>query len=327
MLQRDLPLWARGVAVPLLLFASWWLENTESLRAVVGDSIAWLSLGIVAASILRGLGLPLALWPLGPWRKEFLMPVVLVLAVVFGAVIVAARPSPSGDLVARLDRGAFLTIIAGVLVWGFAWALVRQRSFVPWFGLAVGAAVIPVVVALVVLRLRDGAWSDLCWFSAGGSSEESRCEISVVRGFAFLAVTGVATALVTVELAFRRLLLGQSKRVGLALILGAAGVATAWFVLVVAGLSEFPWPLWLSVISSVGAGCFYVLSGSLLVSSLYTALLSGSYQALVYGDSTLGEVAGAMFSLGGVLSILSTAIVVALSVLVVRRNGLVRGIR
>ncbi len=62
MSQRDLPLWARGLAAALLIIASWWLVETDTLRGAVGDSIALVSLGIVTVSILQGMHLPLGLW-------------------------------------------------------------------------------------------------------------------------------------------------------------------------------------------------------------------------------------------------------------------------
>lgn len=326
MSQRDLPIWARGASALLLLFASWWLVNTEALRGVVGDSIAPLSLGIVAASILRGMGLPLGLWPSGPWRKAFAIRLVPVVALVFAIVIVLARASASVELLARLDRGTYVTVITGVVAWGFVWALVKQGPFLQWYALAAAAAVVPIVVALVLARLQDGGWPDFCFLSTREPSGATLCEISVARGFLFLVAVDAATALVTVELAFRRLLIGLPRQAGLALILGAAAITGVWSALIVGGLPGITLPWWLAIVGAVGAGCLYVLSGSLLVSGLYTALLSSSYYALDYGDPSFGDVASSLFDIGGGVAVVHVVIVVAFGALVVRRNGLLGGI-
>ena len=127
MSQHDLPLWARGLAAVLLIIASWWLVETETLRVAVGDSIALLSLCIVTVSILRGMHLPLGLWPEGPWRSQFSKSVVVAVAVFFGICFVLFDPS-SEALVEGIDKGVLVLAVIGVVAWGFSWAFVRQAG-------------------------------------------------------------------------------------------------------------------------------------------------------------------------------------------------------
>ena len=118
MSQRDLPIWARGVAAGLLLFASWWLFNTEGIRSVVGDSIGALCLGVIAASILQGMHLPFALWPDGPWRKQFSVPGVVATAAVLAIMILIPRAVRSDVLASQLDVGYGIVVVVGNVVGG-----------------------------------------------------------------------------------------------------------------------------------------------------------------------------------------------------------------
>lgn len=324
--QLDLPLWARGVAAMLLVIAAWWLLHTETLHGLTGDAIAPLSLGVVAGFILRGMHLPFGLWPNGPWRKEFPTVVLLVVALVFGALIVATRPSRSAELTGLLTPGMFAIVVAGVLAWGFALAYVQQRGFLEWYLVAAVAGLAPWLVAVVGSTVGAGSDVAFCLLSTQGGTEAAGCSTTAVDAIVFLSVLGVAAGLVTTELAFRRLLIGHPDHAGLALVLASAAVALLWWLAVAPSLSGVAAPWWLVALGAVGAGSVYVLSGTLLVASLYSALVTAGYASLIHAtpvaaDGTTPPVLGWEF-----LAVhLVAAAVLAYGVW--RRRGLLRGLR
>lgn len=279
MSQRDLPLWARGLAAALLVIASWWLAETETLRVAVGDSIATLSLGIVTVSILQGMHLPLGLWPEGPWRSRFSKSVVIAVAVTFGLWIVVFDPGPDA-LTGRFDKGLFLIVVLGVVAWGFSWAFIRQRDFAPWYAIGLTVALLPVIVGLIGLALRTDESIQLCLWSVQESADGSVCAAPVWRTLGFMTAIGAATTLVTLELTFRRLLIGDPTHAGLVLVLAAAIPYVLWLLLVAKDVPGFSAPLWLGAVAAVVAGCLYSLSGSLLVSALYSGVVFAGHEAL-----------------------------------------------
>ncbi len=322
MSQRDLPLWARGVAAALLLFASWWLLKTETLRGLIGDTIAPLSLGVVAAFILRGMHLPIGLWPNGPYRDRFSMGTVVAVAVAFGAAIAAAPLLGGGAPAAQLEVGTAALILVGILVWGFAFAFVQQQAFGPWYGIAAVAALAPWVVALLGASVRDGA--AICLLAPGAAGESASCSASAAGTLLYVTATGAAATIVTVELAFRRLLIGHPDRAGLVMVAGAAVVATLWALLMSVGSEMFDLPWWLAALASVAAGSMYVLSGSLQVAALYSAFVYAGYEALRY--ATVVADVEAAWSPGWEYRVAHAVIAVLLAVAVARRKGVLRGI-
>ena len=304
--QRDLPLWARGLAAALLIIASWWLLETETLRAAIGDSIALLSLGIVAVSILRGMHLPLGLWPEGPWRQQYSKSVVIAVAVAFGLCFVAFDPG-SADLLDSIDAGVFVLVVLGVVGWGFSWAFVKQRSYAPWYALGIALAVVPLIGGLVGLALRaDGPLQACIWVVSDGS-DGNACEVPAWRTFGFMTAIGAASSLVTLELTFRRLLIGSPERAGLALVVAAAVPYVLWLVLVAPNMPGLDAPVWLGIIGAVTAGSLFALSKSLLVSALYSGAVFAGYEALmravpegVDGTIVLGWEFAALHAVGAV---------------------------
>lgn len=307
MSPRDLPLWARGAAGALLIFAAWWLVSTAAIRATVGPSVALVSLGVVAAFILRGMHVPLDLWPRGPWRGVMPPGGVLATGLGFAAVIVLMRPPELSPLLRLLDGGVYVLVPAGAVAWGVALALVRQRSYLPWYGGAAAAALAPLVLSLV-------------WGGGDPATPVSGVAWAAsLRTLVFAATVGAAAGLVTEELALRRLLIGQPADAGLAVVVLAGVVAAAWHAVVGTALhgGGLP-PVWVSVAAgSFAAGALYVLSGSLLVSALCNALVFGGAMALEVARPALQP---------AVTLVPQVAVALLLLGLVARRNGLLRGL-
>ncbi|UCF41264.1 MAG: hypothetical protein JSW43_02725 [Gemmatimonadota bacterium] len=323
--QPDLPLWARGVAAILLVIAAWWLLHTETLYGVTGDAIAPLSLGVVAGFILRGMHLPLGLWPNGPWRKEFSTVVLVVVAIVFGALVVATRPSRSPELAAILSPGMFLVILGGVLAWGFALAFVQQRGFLEWYGVAAVAGLAPWLVAVLGLAIGGGEGATYCLLSTQGGPEAAGCSTSAVDAMVFLTVIGVPAGLVTSELAFRRLIIGHPDHAGLVLVLASAAVTLLWWLAVAPALTGVSAPWWLVALGAVGAGSVYVLSGTLLVASVYTALVMAGYASLIH--ATPLSAGSEVLAPGWEFLAVHAVAVGVMGYAVWRRRGLLRGFR
>ncbi|MFQ6045311.1 MAG: hypothetical protein ACE5PT_02995 [Gemmatimonadales bacterium] len=267
-------LWARGAAVPLLILASWWAGRTEALRNLAGESIAVAALGVVAVFILRGMNLPLGLWPEGPIRRKLDVKVVALVALMFVLLVVAPHPEAYPGLEAILDPTALAVASVGVGALAVSAGLVEQWPVGRWYGIAAGAALLPVAVGLA---LAPGS-TDLCVFSAGPGSG---CEAALVPALSFGAAVAVPMTFVTEELAFRRMLLGRGAGAGLALVLGAALAASLWWALAWRGAwSVGPW-FW--ALGAVAAGGLYALSGSLIVSAWYSGLLLAGQFALRMG--------------------------------------------
>lgn len=323
MSPRDLPLWARGAAAALLLFASWWLVGTAAIRDAVGNSVGLLSLGIVAAFILRGMHLPLDLWPPGPWRREFLTAIVVGVAALFGVSLALPRPGGVAELVVLLDRGVVVMVTAGAVAWGFGWAFVRQRAYLGWYVVGAVAAVVPFVVGVLALRMSERVlpFEVVPWDV-------------VARVVVFAAAAGAAATLVTEELAFRRLLIGEPGRAGLVLVVVASAVAAVWHLVMRTALNPGDGGVWLGV--AVGAfivGAVYVLSQSLLVSALCNAFTFAGMYALTLIDPVMPGTSGAGDGLtGGMSGIVLAAVVAEAAVaavllgLVAKRNGVLGGL-
>lgn len=275
--SRDLPLWARGVVGGLLVVTSWWLLSAEGIRGLVGSSVGVAVLGIVSASSLRGMHLPLGLWPDGPWRARFSVGIVVSVAVVFGGLMVLADPQAPSAL-ELIDPGAFAMVVLGVVIWGFTWSLVLQRPFVSWYAVATMLGLAPFFTGVLTKGLADP--DGLCLLMVDTAAG---CEGATLRVVGFLTATYAALGLVTIEITFRRLLIGGPKHANAVLIAASAVLFTVWTILVGpdAPLAAVPW--WLALCGAVTAGTLYALGGSLLVSSLYTALIYASYLGVLAG--------------------------------------------
>ncbi|UCG85830.1 MAG: hypothetical protein JSW71_18235 [Gemmatimonadota bacterium] len=322
MSQRDLPIWARGTAAGLVLFAAWWLLSTDVLRNTVGESLGILCLGVISVFILRGMHLPLSVWSDGPWRARFSTVAVISVAAAFAGLIVISGPSQPPPLVARLDPGMVALVVIGAVFWGFAFGFVKQRSFLPWYVLAVVIALLPPVASLTLAGGTAGA-SDACIWSTGAVSQNGAnegCQAAMLPSLLFLVPVGAAAKLVTEELTFRRVLIGQPDKAGLVQVVGSSVVALAWFALLAWSDVSISESVILGALGALIAGCFYVLSGSLLVSALYSAVFSAGHWSLQL--SQVGVAPGAEAMVPASSWVVTLVIGTVMAALVVKRNGL-----
>ena len=330
MSQRDLPIWARGVAAGLLLFASWWLFNTEGIRSVVGDSIGALCLGVIAASILQGMHLPFALWPDGPWRKQFSVPGVVATAAILAIMILIPRAVRSDVLASQLDVGYGIVVVVGAVGLGFAVGFVKQRRYLAWYGIALGLALLPLAIELVVGSLSaSGGTTGICFFSlpqiqTAGNPLDG-CTVAMVPSLLFLTAIGATSKVVTEEIAFRRLLIGITPGAGLLSILGSAATALLWYVVLFRSGVGGTDIIVLGTLGALSAGCIYVLSKSLLVSALYNAVYTAGYWSLALAAS--GSARTGIGTASPSMWIAASAISVALAAIIAKRNGFFGNLR
>ena len=238
-----------------MLLAAWHIPRTEQLVAFMGYSALEISTGVVAIAILLGMGLPLDLWPLHPARARFSQMAALATAVVLGVLMIASGPSdlPAGMI--ETEKGLVVAVIVGSAVWSLAWGQVRHQMVFRWYGIAVLAAVAPVVIGLITMAAQDGGLPPL------------RTGV-LLRVAAFFLVVGSTTALVTQELAFRRVLIGQAGDAGLATVLVAAVLFGAWNAVAPDPPGGALQAAVLGSLRGVVLGCLYSLSRSLLVPAL-----------------------------------------------------------
>jgi hypothetical protein len=130
-----------------------------------------------------------------------------------------------------------------------------------------------------------------------------------------------AMSLVTLELTFRRVLIGEPTRGGLALVAMASVPYGLWLVLVTPSTAGLDGPLWLGMVGAVTAGCLYVLSESLLVSALYTGATLAGYEAIVRSVPETLSAPRPEFT------VLHAIVAATLAVWVWRHRGLVSGLR
>ncbi len=270
MSPRDLPLWARAAAVLLVWIAAWYVPRSESLATAGGFSSLEVSAGVIAVSLLLGMRLPLDLWPQHPERAGFSLPFAIVLATVMGGLIVLARSSGILTDFAQTDRGLLVAIVVGGTVWALAWGRIQQRIYFRWYGIAAAVALLPLIARLVAVALDPVGWPTIHW-------------MTFIQLPAFFFVAGSAAALVTQELAFRRIVIGQAGDAGLAVVLIAAVAFGVWRAAVpdpaggilAAGLS--------STLHGVVLGSLYSLSRSLLVPAVYQGASTAGMRAFDLG--------------------------------------------
>lgn len=268
---RDLPLWARGAAVLLLWIAAWYVPRSESLAATVGFSSLEVGAGVVAVSLLLGMRLPLDLWPQQPERAGFSLPFAIVFATVMGGVIVLARSSGIPTVLAETDRGLLVVIVAGGTAWALAGGRIQQRIYLRWYGIAAAVAILPLIARMVAVALHPMGWPTIHWMT-----------FIQVAGFFF--VVGSAAALVTQELAFRRILIGQAGDAGLAVVLISAVAFGVWHATVPDPVGGLLTVVLNGTLHGVVLGSLYSLSRSLLVPAVYHGASTAGMRAFDLGS-------------------------------------------
>lgn len=303
---RDLPVWARGVTAAFLLLAAWYVPRAESLVAIVGYSALDISAGVVAVSILLGLRLPVDLWPMQPRRQHFAVLNALWLPLAMGVLIVVSGPSGGPAALVESDRGAAFVLVVGTVVWALAMGRVRQRPFARWFGLAAACALAPGLVGAVAVSI-----------SRGGVPPFDLAAFAQVA--AFFLVLGSAGALVTQEIGFRRVLIGQAGDAGLATVLIAALAYGLWNGLAPDPVGGVGPTVVATTVHGVVLGSLYSLSRSLLVPALYHGVSTAGLRAFDVA-AELGEFAPPIE--GSMWVILTSGVVaVYLGFQVSRRSG------
>jgi hypothetical protein len=280
---------------------------------------------VIAASILQGMRLPFALWPDGPWRKQFSVPAVVATAAVLSTMILIARVVRSDVLAGQLDVGNGITVVVGTVGLGFAVGFVKQRRYLKWYGIALGLAFLPLASELAFGSL--GASGDavrLCVFSlpesqAAGSPIDG-CAVALVPSLVFLTAIGATTKAITEEIAFRRLLIGITPGAGLLSVLGSAVTALLWYVVLFRSGVGGTGIIVLGTLGAISAGCIYVLAKSLLVSALFSAAYTAGYWSLALTTTSGGAAVGfgvAPPSMWIAASMMS----VTLATIIAKRNG------
>ncbi len=307
----------------MLLIGSWWVVHTEGLTEIVGHSIGILAVGVLTVSVIRGLGAPIGLVPEGDFRPQFLPWLVVAVAVVFSLAIGFSKIAVATEARGLVDVGLWVIVISGVLAWGFVVAFVPQRPYAQWF---VGAAVLA-LAPYAIGAVTSDVGAQACMLGVPDVSAPNSCEISVFRGFHFFVPTSICGALVTYELGFRRLLVGDPETGGVVLVIVAAIVAGAWAWMVGGDIPGMASRAWVLGATALGAGSLYVLSGSLLVSSLYTGTAVGTHLAFGFAGRIDLQGDPSMLDMGGSLAWLHLGIGVALLIVVGRRRGMLGGLR
>lgn len=316
----EVPLWLRAGSVGLVLLASFWLGQADAVRTVIGPSIGSLSAGVVAVSVIRGLGLPLGLWRPEAARARPVVGAVLLPAVVFAACVLAAPPPVASGLEAAVDPGTYVLAMGGVVGWGWTLACVRPRALGPWLAAAFGLAVLPYALAGVAAQPPgDG----LCWLRVSASG--ARCEVAILRAFVFLLPIATAGSLVTVEVAFRRLLLGGAQRPGALMVIGAALATAAWAGLALERVPVWGAGWWVVAVTALSAGALYGLSGLLPVSALYTGSVFAAQAAFGTALPITGRPPAVEW--GGLVMWLHLGVGAALVAWTIRQQGLLPGAR
>jgi membrane protease YdiL (CAAX protease family) len=307
--SRDLPVWARAATAALVIVGGALSSRSEVLREFLGNSALEVSAGVISVSVLLGMRLPFDLWPRAAQRERFSLVMSLAVALALGALILVAGPLP-GAFLEQGQYGVVLGIVVGGVVWALGWGRTQQTVFGRWYGLAALCATVPVAVSIVGVILTGETLPEI----DGGE---------FLRGTAFFAVAGAAGALVTQELAFRRLLIGQSGDAGLVAVIGAALAFAIWHVVDPAE-TQLVKALATGTVDGIVIGSLYLLSRSLLVPAFFHGLSNGLQRGVFLGMDDPSALLGPM-------EVIHTATVVVLAAilayLVWRRSGVMGTLR
>jgi hypothetical protein len=274
--SSELPLWQRITVAAMLIGVAWFVKESETLMSGVGESAVQLTAGVAALSVLLGGGVVPGLWPVRLKRASFSWPAALLLSAVGALVIVLAS---DGGLAAnewQFDKGGALGLVVGGAVWSAAFGASKLPRPHLWIPVAVGGGLLPGIVGISVLRAGDRILS-----------VDGNMLLSLVG---FLLVAETARALVADELAFRRMLVGRTGGVGLLMVAVGAFVYGIWCTFLPEAGTNLLLAFLMGFARGIAAGSLYVMSRSLLVSSVFTGFLlastSGGLRALSAGGTS-----------------------------------------
>ena len=302
MSHRDLPVWARAITAALLL-AGGWFSARSGLGEVLGTWVVDLSAGVIAVSVLLGMRLPLDLWPRAPNRDSFSVTLALSAAFLLGLLVLLGGPI-AGVYVEEGQYGAIIALVLGSVAITLATGRTKLEAFGRWFGIAVGCAVVPAAVGIMVLAFQ-------------GTAFPSFEVVRFLHGVSFFVALGFGASLVTQELAFRRLLIGQSGDAGLVAVLLAAILFGVWHAANPTETAGVLPALLSGVAGGLVAGSLYILSRSLLVPACYYGIRIGLLRGVELGFVESAGVATVVTVSGIVTGVLA----VILAYFVVRRSG------
>jgi hypothetical protein len=149
---------------------------------------------------------------------------------------------------------------------------------------------------------------------------------SMIGAFFFYLIVAASGGLITQELAFRRLLIGQSGGAGLAIVVGAAIVFAAWHLVI--PVSEASGRLVAgAAVNGVSLGALYVLSRSLFVAAWFHGVQLGVLGGLRHAaTASVGSTGlGVAFWNSQVVS--AAVIAAVLGFWVYRQNGMMGDVR
>jgi len=305
--QRDLPVWARVGTALLVLVGSWFAPRSDLIARWVGDAVLPVTAGIIAVSVLLGMRLPLDLWPNQPQRERFSILAAVLVSLVFGAMVLLSGPvGAAGEFLDSAGPGAHLVVVAGGVGWALGWGNTQQLPFSRWYGLAFALGIIPVAAGVLSLLLRDGG---VPAFEVG----------VLLRETAFFLTVGTCAALLTQELAFRRLLIGQSGDAGLLTVVLSAAIFGVWHAMAPSPQGELSRAVISASVEGLVLGSVYILSRSLLVPALLHGVSTGVSRGLQF---SAGPEAGLADRMWVAQTTTAAVVAVVLGVIVARRSGL-----
>ncbi len=243
----------------MLVATAWFVKESAFVTEHAGESAVRLTVGIAAFSVLLGTKVPVGLWPARLKRERFSWGPALLLGTVGAALIALAGRGGVAEGQWAADRGGVLLVVVGAAFWTAILGVSKFPREKLWLALAIIGGSLPAITSLWLVRIEDPMV-----VSADGNS--------LVAAVGFFAVAGIASALVTDELAFRRLLVGRTGGVGLMMVALGAFVYGIWNTFLPAESGGLLAAFGLGFARGIIAGALYVLSRSLLVSSVFTGL-------------------------------------------------------
>lgn len=292
--------WLVRLAAAILLIAGGWFSaNSERLTQLSGESIHIGAVGVLAGSLVMGMRIPLDFW-FPPLRKRFSPRIAVGVAFVLGALIILSRSTRIVADTFRTNPGHLAVAVLGGAIIAVSIGMAMQRQRAAWYGIALACAWLP----LITIYLAENR-----------VFKEGVGVIMLIQVLVFFVVTECGAALVTLELGFRRVLIGSAEQASVAVVLVSAITYGLWLTVVrPADGSIFSTMLAGALVGAI-AGAIYTLSRSMLVSALYTGGAFALVRAVNYATSASDPISVK------ILLMTNALIAVGLLVFVYRERG------